>query len=191
MVMGGFSETTAAAVAGWYPSPDGLGQRWWDGARWTDQWMRAARHEAPADNRSPGMRLRDALAGGWRPPPRPALIALSSTEQVYAHAEADVFQFGGSDPSILGEPGPDTAPGWHQVDFGTVYMTSSRFACQLAKQFANIPYTAIADAYCDADGVCVWQHGRAPVKFRLVDPEWHFVLFRWLAYGEPRVLPAA
>jgi len=138
------------------------------------------------------MRLRDALAGGWRPEPRPALIALASTEELYAQATAQVFQFGGGDASgILGEPGPDSAPGgWHQVDEGTVYMTSSRFACQLARQFANIPYTAIADAYCDEDGVCIWQHGRAPVKFQLVDPEWHFVLFRWLAYREPRVLKA-
>ena len=188
-MMGGTTDT--AAVAGWYPSPDGLGQRWWDGARWTDQWMKAARHEAPADVRSPGMRLRDALAGGWRPEPRPALIALASTEQVYAHATVQVFQFGGADPAgIVGEPAPDTAPGWQPIDAGLVHMTSSRFACQLGRQFTNIPYVAIADAYCDDDGVCVWQHGRAPVKLQLVDPEWHFVLFRWLAYGEPHVVPA-
>lgn len=177
-------------AAGWYPSPDGLGQRWWDGARWTDGWMRAARHEALADTRSPGMRLRDALAGGWRPPTRPALISVSSTEQVYAHASAEVFQFGGGDPAgFLGEPAADSAPGWHPVDTGTVHLTSFRFACQLQRQFANIPYVAIADAHCDEDGVCIWQTGRAPVKLRLVDPEWHFVLFRWLAYGEPRPAP--
>ena len=186
--MGGISET---AAAGWYPSPDGLGQRFWDGARWTDQWMRAARHEAPADTRSPGMRLRDALANGWRPPARPALISVSSTEQVYAHASVEVLQLGGGVPGgIVGEPGPDGVPGWHPIDTGTAHLTSFRFACQLAQQFANIPYVAIADAYCDDDGVCIWQNERAPVKLRLVDPEWHFVLFRWLAYGEPRPTPA-
>ena len=189
MEVGALSET---AVAGWYPSPDGLGQRWWDGARWTDGWLRAARHEAPADARSPGIRLRDALAHGWRPPARPALIALASTEQVYARAAVEVFQFGGGRADgILGEPGPDTAPAWHPIDTGTVHLTNFRFACQLQRQFANIPYVAVADAYCDDDGVCVWQHERAPVKLRIVDPEWHFVLFRWLAYGEPRVVPAA
>lgn len=187
----GSPSDTRAAVAGWYPSPDGRGQRYWDGGSWTDQWMRAARHSAPADTRSPGMRLRDALAGGWRPPARPALISLSATEQVYAHASAEVLQFGGGNPGgFVGEPSPGAAPGWHFVDSGTVYLTSFRFVCQLGHQFANIPYLGIADAYCDYDGVCVWQHERAPLKLRLVDPEWHFVLFRWLAYGEPRVEPA-
>jgi hypothetical protein len=26
---------------------------------------------------------------------------------------------------------------------------------------------------------------RAPVRLRMADAEWHFVMFRWLAYGEP------
>ena len=100
-MMGGSART---AAAGWYPSPDGRGQRWWDGARWTDQWIEAARNEAMADARSPGQRLRDALARGWRPPARPPLIALSSNEQVYAHASVEVLQFGGGDPSgFLGQ----------------------------------------------------------------------------------------
>ena len=176
--------------AGWYPSPDGHGQRYWDGARWTDQWMRAARHESVADSRSPGARLRDAIAEGWRPPSRPSLISLSATEQVYAHSSAEVLQFGGGQPGgFLGAPGPDTTPGWVAVDHGVVHLTSFRFACQLAHQFANIPYAAIVDAYCEDDGLCIWQPERAPVKLRLVDPEWHYVLFRWLAYGDPRPAP--
>jgi len=184
--MGGF--ISQGAAAGWYPSPDGRGHRWWDGERWTDQWMRAARSQAPADLRSPGQRLRDAIGTGWRPRPCPAaLIPVSANEQVYAQAGLEVLQFGGGDPAgFLGEPSADTAPGWVPVDQGIVHLTSFRFAFQLTGQFANVPYAAIADAYCDHDGLCVWQHHRAPVKLRLVDPEWHFVLFRWLAYGEPR-----
>jgi hypothetical protein len=183
--MGGF--TTQHVAAGWYPSPDGFGQRWWDGERWTDQLMKAARHQSPADLRSPGQRLRDALATGWRPQPCPAAISVSCNEQVYAHPAVEVLQFGGGDPAgFLGQPSPDSAPGWVAVDHGTVHLTNFRFAFQLAHQFANVPYTAIADAYCDEDGVCIWQHERAPLKLRVVDPEWHFVLFRWLAYGEPR-----
>ena len=183
--MGGVVQQNA--VAGWYPSPDGRGQRWWDGARWTDQWMRAARHQSVADARSPGTRLRDAIADGWRPPALPPLISLSATEQVYAAPAVEVLQFGGCEPGgYIGAPGPDEVMGWQPVDHGTLHLTSHRFACQLAHQFANIPYTAIADAYCDDDGLCVWQHQRAPVKLRVVDPEWHYVLFRWLAYGEPR-----
>ena len=184
--------TQQMAVAGWYPSPDGLGQRFWDGARWTDQWMRGAlRNESVADSRTPATRLRDAIAQGWRPPARPTLISLSSTEQVYAHASAEVLQFGGCEPGgFLGAPSPDSIPEWQAVDHGTVHLTSFRFACQLSHQFANIPYAAVADAYCDQDGICIWQHGRAPIKFRLVDPEWHYVLFRWLAYGEPRPTPS-
>jgi hypothetical protein len=175
------------AMPGWYPSPDGLGQRWWDGAQWSDRWQQAARNEAPADARSPGVRLRDAIAAGHRPAPQPSLISVSATEQVYARASVEVLQFGGCDPGgFLGAPSPDVSPGWEPVDHGSVYLTSFRFACQLAHQFANVPYAAVADAYCDDDGLCVWQHGRAPVKLRLVDPEWHYVLFRWLAYGEPR-----
>jgi hypothetical protein len=181
------AELAQTAQAGWYPSPDGRGQRWWDGTRWTDQWVEAARNHALVDARSPGHRMRDALAEGWRPTPRPSLIPLSSTEQVYAQASVEVFQFGGSPPGgYLGEPAPEPASGWVSVDHGSVYLTSFRFVCQLSSQFANIPYVAIADAYCDDDGICVRQRERAVVKLRLVDPEWHYVLFRWLAYGEPR-----
>jgi len=132
-----------------------------------------------------GFRLRDALAQGWRPEPQHVLISLAANEQSYASAEVEVLQFGGGDPSgFLGQPSPDSAPGWMPVDYGTVHLTTHRFVLPLARQFANIPYKAIADAYCDEDGLCVWQHGRAPLKLRMIDPEWHFVLFRWLAYGE-------
>jgi hypothetical protein len=27
----------AMPAPGWYPDPQGMGQRWWDGQRWTDQ----------------------------------------------------------------------------------------------------------------------------------------------------------
>ena len=136
-----------------------------------------------------GRRLRDALLQGWRPEPQPAMVSLAYNEQVYALASVEVLQFGGGDPAgFLGQPSPDSAPGWMPVDHGTVHLTSFRFAFQLSHQFANIPYQSIADAYCDDDGLCVWQHQRAPLKLRLADPEWHFVLFRWLAYGEPRPL---
>jgi hypothetical protein len=132
-----------------------------------------------------GYRLRDALAQGWRPEPLPALIALACNEQAYASADVEVLQFGGGDPGgFLGQPSPDSAPGWVSIDYGTVHLTTHRFALQLGSQFGNIPYTAVADAYCDEDGVCVWQHERAPLKLRVIDPEWHFVLFRWLAYAE-------
>jgi hypothetical protein len=132
-----------------------------------------------------GHRLRYALAQGWRPEPQPALTALGYNEQAYASAYAEVLQFGGGEPGgFLGEPSPDAAPRWISVESGTVHLTTHRFILQLARQYANIPYASIADAYCDEDGVCVWQHERAPLKLRLIDPEWHFVLFRWLAYGE-------
>jgi hypothetical protein len=132
-----------------------------------------------------GLRLRDALAQGWRPQPQPALIALGCNEQAYASTGVEVHQFGGGEPGgFLGQPSPDAAPRWIRVDHGMVHLTTHRFAFQLAGQFANIPYTRVADAYCDEDGLCVWQHERAPVKLQLIDPEWHFVMFRWLAYGE-------
>jgi hypothetical protein len=138
-----------------------------------------------SDRSGPG--LRAALLEGWRPEPQPALTSLSYNEQAYAWADVEVLQFGGGDASgFLGQPGPDSAPGWIFVDHGTVHLTTVRFVLQLSHQFANIPYSGIADAYCDHDGVCVWQHERAPLKLSLPDPEWHFVLFRWLAYGEPR-----
>jgi hypothetical protein len=135
--------------------------------------------------RESGLELRAALATGRRPDPRPALISLAYNEQAYAAAQVEVLQFGGGDPGgFLGEPSPDTAPGWEQVDHGAVYLTSFRFVLQLSHQFANVPYTSVADAYCDDDGLCIWQHGRAPLKLRLPAPDWHLVLFRWLAYGE-------
>ena len=135
--------------------------------------------------RGTGLELREALAGGWRPEPQPALMTLAYNEQAYAWAEVEVLQFGGGNPGgFLGQPSPDAAPGWVLVDHGTVHLTSVRFVFQLSHQFANVPYTGIADAYCDEDGLCIWQHERAPLKLRMADPEWYFVLFRWLAYGE-------
>jgi hypothetical protein len=132
-----------------------------------------------------GLQLREALANGWRPEPQPALVTLAYNEQDYAWAEVEVLQFGGGDPSgFLGEPSPDSAPGWVLVDHGTVHMTNVRFVLQLSHQFANVPYTSIADAYADEDGLCIWQHGRAPLKLVLPAADWHLVLFRWLAYGE-------
>jgi hypothetical protein len=174
-------ESTLAAPAGWYPCPDGRGQRWWDGTRWTDHWVDSARTESLAGAPSPGAQLRAALERGWRPPARPALIALSSTEQVYAHASVEVMAL-----VVPDDAGP---PAWEAVDQGTVHLTSFRFACQLAGQFTNIPYTAVADASCEADGICLWPRHQPPVRLRIVDAEWHFVLFRWLAYGEPRPAP--
>ena len=135
----------------------------------------------------PGLALRKALAEGWRPEPQPALIALAYNEQAYACARVEVLQFGGVEPGgFLGQPSAEPAPGWVPIDHGVIHMTSVRFIFQLAQQFANIPYTAVADAHCDEDGVCIWQRERAPLKLRLAEPEWHFVLFRWLAYGEAR-----
>lgn len=135
--------------------------------------------------RESGLDLRAAMATGWRPEPRPAVISLACNEQAYAWADVEVLQFGGGDPSgFLGQPGPDSAPGWAPIDHGTVHLTSVRFILQLSHQFANVPYSSIADAYCDDDGLCIWQHGRAPLKLRIPAPDWHLVLFRWLAYGE-------
>ena len=134
-----------------------------------------------------GPELRAALTAGWRPEPHPALIALGYNEQAYASVAVEVLQFGGGDPAaFLGQPADDVAPRWVAIDQGIVHLTSHRFAFQLGRQFANVPYTSIADAHCDADGLCIWQHVRAPLKLLLAEPEWHFVLFRWLAYSDPR-----
>jgi hypothetical protein len=115
-------------------------------------------------------------------------MALSAKEQVYAHASVIALQLDGGDPGGFLRADPvSPVVGWEPVDRGTVHMTTSRFACQLSRQFANIPYATVADATCDADGLCLWVVDRAPVKLRMVDPEWHLVLFRWLAYGEPPV----
>jgi hypothetical protein len=167
-------ERIAAASAGWYPCPDGRGQRWWDGAAWTDHWVDSARTESLAGSPSPGARLWAALERGWRPPVRPAQIPIASNEQVYAHASIELMH-----PAVEGA-------GWVGVERGIVHVTSFRFACQLAGQFTNIPYSSVVDSACDADGICLWLRGAAPLKLGLVGAEWHFVLFRWLAYGEPR-----
>jgi hypothetical protein len=176
-------ERATAVPAGWYPCPDGRGQRWWDGARWTDQWVASARTESLADAPSPGAQLRAALERGWRPPARPSLIALSSTEQVYAHASVEVLRLVAPEGAIDGYP----PPSWQAVEHGTMHLTSFRFALQLAGQFTNVPYTAVADASCAEDGIHLWPRHQPPMKLQVVDPEWHYVLFRWLAYGEPRI----
>jgi hypothetical protein len=138
-----------------------------------------------ATTQSAGGRLYDALARGWRPPPRPTVIDLSSTEQVYAYANVQVMQLDGGDGGFLRAQPVSPVIGWQEVDHGVAHLTNSRFVLQLSRQFANVPYSAVADATCDDDGVSLWMVDRAPVRLRMADAEWHFVMFRWLAYGEP------
>lgn len=38
----------ATAPAGWYPNPQGPGQRWWDGAQWTDHYSAPASPQTTA-----------------------------------------------------------------------------------------------------------------------------------------------
>jgi hypothetical protein len=181
--MGGANTSTAVA-AGWYPCPHGRGQRWWDGAHWTDGWLDRSRTTSLAGAPSPGARLHEALEHGFRPKPRPATIALASNEQVYAFARVELFGLTVGDDAQV-------RPAWVALEHGSVHLTDFRLVLQLSGGFANVPYTAVADSVCEPDGFCLWPRHQAPVKLVLADPEWHFVLFRWLAYGEPAAVDAA
>lgn len=166
-------------------------------------------------------RLSEALRAGSRPQPIASGIALGPGEAVYAHAGVQILQHTGAQVAhsrggflALGNPmlmaatvagsvlynrhsrkkaEARAAPQWRPVDDGLMYLTNSRIALQARSAWIDLPYSAMRATHCDADGLVVYWNGEPPVMLRTWCPGWHYVLMRFLAYGEivPVVVPDA
>ena len=153
------------------------------------------------------------LRAGCRPNPIPAAIQLFENEQVYADAPVQVVQFAEAEVTYqqqnniyFGESASEmigfavgqhlvnrsqqrkaeamAAAQWRVVDEGNVYLTNGRFACALRQQWVDLWYQELRASQCDGDGVILWYEGMPPTKLRFAHPEWMWVMFRHLAYGE-------
>ncbi len=56
--------TNGEIPAGWYPDPNGQGERWWDGNAWSEHTRNAAAEAAPAQPAQPAQ-----VPAGWYPDP--------------------------------------------------------------------------------------------------------------------------
>lgn len=65
-----------------------------------------------------------------------------------------------------------------------LHLTDRRFALQLSQEWADIPFSCIRASHCDERGIALWYEGCPPARLELPAPQWHFVLFRFFAYGE-------
>lgn len=82
----------------------------------------------------------------------------------------------------------EAAPQWRQLNQGVLYMTNQRLAMQGALGWWDVHLGSIRNSdVVPGDGMVLFLDGSNPMKVSMPWPEWHFVLFHYLAYG--RVLP--
>lgn len=155
--------------------------------------------------------LADKLSCGWRPPALPSPIVLQPSESMHAaspatllhHTGAEVsyqqnfFAFGGPVLFLATAAGSMVANArarqraeasareqWRVYDSGMAWFTNRRIALQGHSSWTDLWYADVRASFCDADGILLYFADRPPYKLGCPSPEWHFVLFRFLAYGE-------
>jgi hypothetical protein len=78
----------------------------------------------------------------------------------------------------------EAAARWRPINHGTLYLTNQRFGLHGMFGWNDIHYRAIRNSYLvPLDGIVVFLDGSNPLKVNLPWPEYHFLLFQFLAYG--------
>lgn len=161
----------------------------------------------------------DALRAGWTPPPIRSQIATWPGESVIAETPGDLWQYTGADVSYrsggfvaLGSPlllvaslagslaynahqknkaQQQAAAQWRLMNQGTLIFTSQRIAIAGSMGWLDMPYANIRATGQDGDGIVLFFDGSPRLKLRMWNPLTHFVLLRYLAYGDvpPPALP--
>ena len=165
--------------------------------------------------------LGDALRAGWRPPAVPAQVVTFPGESVIAETPGDLWQYTGADVSYrsggfvaLGSPlllvaslagslaynahqknkaQQQAAAQWRLMNQGTLIFTSQRISIAGTMGWLDMPYSNIRGTGQDGDGILLFFDGQPRLKLRMWNPLTHFVLLRYLAYGDvpPPALPPA
>lgn len=160
--------------------------------------------------------LASALESGWRPEPQPTTIATRPGEYV-AHTYAcglnafyatpvhersgGLIAFGSPlllVASVAGSIGynmwqnqkarEQAAAQWRYVGSGMAHFTNQRIAVATETGWQNFDFSRIEAMEMEPDGIVVFQNGRSREKISLGLPLTHFILLRFLAYGEiPRM----
>ncbi len=171
--------------------------------------------------------LTDALGIGWRPNPQPSRISPRAGEYV-AHAipcglnayyaktvqakSGGLIAFGSPlllAASVVGSIGynmwqnqkarEEAAAQWRYVGSGMAHFTNQRIAVASETGWRNFEFSGIEAMEMEPDGIVIFENGRAREKLTLNLPLTHFILLRFLAYGEipnlgapaPQPLPAS
>lgn len=156
--------------------------------------------------------LTNAMASGWRPTPQASRISPRASEFV-AHAipcglnayysttvqasRGGLIAFGSPlllAASVVGSIGynmwqnqkarEEAAAQWRYVGAGMVHFTNQRIAVASDTGWRNFEYSGIEAMEMEPDGIVIFENGRVREKISLNLPLTHFILLRFLAYGE-------
>ena len=156
--------------------------------------------------------LTSALASGWRPTPQVSRISPRSGEFVAhaypcglnafyatkAQASRGGFLAFGSPlllaATVVGSIGynmwqnqkarEEAAAQWRYVGSGMAHFTNQRIAVASETGWRNFEYAGIEAMEMEPDGIVIFENGRVREKLTLNLPLTHFILIRFLAYGE-------
>ncbi len=160
-------------------------------------------------------RLSSFLRRGGSPEPILASIPLFESEQVYSAQTFSLYEFAGRNVTynrtLFGIGSPmmfaatlagsalfnysrkqraiaEAAAQWRVVSQGTAFVTNLRFGLQGLSGWFDVPFDAIRNSdLAPYEGILFFLDGANPMKLVLPWPEYHFLLFQFLAYR--RVIP--
>jgi len=73
---------------------------------------------------------------------------------------------------------------WRYVGSGMAHFTNQRIAVAAETGWKNFEYSSIEATEMEPDGLVIFENGRAREKISINLPLTHFILLRYLAYGE-------
>jgi hypothetical protein len=78
----------------------------------------------------------------------------------------------------------EAAAQWRYVGSGMAHFTNQRIAVASETGWRNFEYAGIEAMEMEPDGIVIFENGRVREKITLNLPLTHFILIRFLAYGE-------
>ena len=154
--------------------------------------------------------LVQALNSGWRPSPLTVPVHLYPEEFCVFREKVEIFQFMEGEgvythksswgTGVLGLTlAATTAAGnrrrarkaaremearFRKVDDGIMFLTNRRFALQGDLQWTDLWFEGIRMSNCDGEAIELQLANSPPLALRVWPADYHFAMFRWLAYGE-------
>ncbi|MDQ1422340.1 MAG: hypothetical protein QOJ52_4302 [Acidimicrobiaceae bacterium] len=151
------------------------------------------------------------LAGGGKPCSMPAPIPMLGQEFLYSFQPFSLQEFAGRavtyNRTWIGVGSPllfaatlgtsaifnaarkseamaQAAAQWRPINHGTAFLTSRRFGLQGVQGWSDIHFHAIRNSdLAPNEGIVLFLDGVSPLKLTMQWPEYHFILFQFLAYG--------
>jgi transposase InsO family protein len=73
---------------------------------------------------------------------------------------------------------------WRHADSGLCYLTTHRLAVQGAMGWVELPWRDLRNAEIDPSGIVIWAATGSPMRLIVPAQPWHYVLLRFLAWGQ-------